>query len=706
MIRPFSPYSHCRLLVGALLATFLSVDGAAADNVWTGAVDNNWNTPGNWSLNRVPSNPSPDGFDDAVVNILTNFPVIGTNTVANPRDTKVGMGAGTNGRVDHRAGTHSTSAANWTFVGYDGGTGTYNLADTATVGPGITGFGTGSGTLNFGGRFYVGDQVGGMGTLNINTTGAVNQTEAVNDRGFYIGDRGGTGVVNLQNGTVRDHETYVGINGKGTLNISGGRWDTNHWSVVGGTATADGTVNMTGGTWNQNHTDWLSIGQEGKGVFNMSGGVLNDQSVVDTSARGTNKGNVVVGRWTGSGAGGNGTWNLSGTAMARVRSLLLGDQANTTGVVSIKDTAAIVSQDHDLFLGNAGKGTVNLDGGSAAFNQGWVFIGQAASGNGTLNVNSGAISSNRYYIGQAGTGTVNVAGGALTANDFILLGEGASGAGTLNVTSGTATTRAITIGAAGRGTFTQSGGMINMIGDLAVGTGASSGNTATINGNGLLNVEGNLLVGANGILTQSGGTVTVSGLVKADNPNPAIGSYNLSGGVLNVNGSLNTTGGLFNFTGGRISRSSAGAINITGDLILGDEAAGLKLGTDKTFSITGKLNNTAGITFDVDGMTIPAWDGAGADTGSFLLGLSAQTLALFDPATTNVLGLNNLAGASFISEQIGEAGTYGDRSVFWVQDNAGQVTLNYNVVPEPATISLLALVSGAALIRRRRQERM
>ncbi len=385
----------------------------------TGPAD--WNDAANWLPVSVGA-----GANDRFVN--SGIATITSNTILPARDTKVGVGGGS-GRVDHSAGVHGPNG--WTFIGTAGGTGVYNLADTSTTSGGVTGFGQGSGTLNYGGRMYLGD--GGVGTLNVNTTGTVQGSGVGGDDGIYLGVGSGEGTLNLQNGQLNAHELYVGQNNKGTLRMSGGTLNVNHWSVIGTGAGANGLVEMTGGTMNQNHTDVLSIGQNGTGTFNMSGTAnLNDQAVVDTSSRGTNKGNVIVGRW----GGGNGTWNLSGNATARIRGLWVGQDANSTGRVNISENAALVSQDYDLFLGGNGTGRVDVNGGSMSFNGGWTFIGTGPTGNGTLNVNSGSFSSNRYYVGQASVATINVTGGLLIANDFMIFGEQATGNGSLNLTGG------------------------------------------------------------------------------------------------------------------------------------------------------------------------------------------------------------------------------------------------------------------------------
>lgn len=49
---------------------------AAGTNTWTGAVDTNWGTAGNWSDNAVPA--AMDGKDCLIPSGLANYPVVGT----------------------------------------------------------------------------------------------------------------------------------------------------------------------------------------------------------------------------------------------------------------------------------------------------------------------------------------------------------------------------------------------------------------------------------------------------------------------------------------------------------------------------------------------------------------------------------------------------------------------------------------------------
>src|SRR5689334_8126135 len=94
-----------RRALGAAVAIAVASSAGAAlavDNVWTGAVNNDWNNPGNWSLGRVPvapnGQPAPDDSDDAVVNSTpANVATITANPTSTPRDIIVGTGAGSNG---------------------------------------------------------------------------------------------------------------------------------------------------------------------------------------------------------------------------------------------------------------------------------------------------------------------------------------------------------------------------------------------------------------------------------------------------------------------------------------------------------------------------------------------------------------------------------------------------------------------------------
>lgn len=684
----------------------------ATDNLWTGSVDNDWNKPGNWSLNRVPVSPSaaPEGFDDAVVNTSTgNIATILANTVANPRDVKVGSGTGAVGRVDQRAGTASTGGGNWAFIGLGGGTGTYNLANTATTvattasGP-FTGFAQGSGTFTtLGENLYVGIDAGSVGTLNVNTTGTL-QADRVK-----IGAGGATGTTNVDSGTFASGRSFqVGESGGslGVVNQSGGLVNvTNDWFGIGyGSGGAQNSrYSITGGELRIGAV--AEIGADRGGILDISG-----TGKVRMVGGGNNNGGFIVGLRTG----GNGTVNLSGNGLLELGdtgNFTIGGQTGTTGLVvqtggSITDTSATATP---LIIGrdSGSTGTYRLSGGTATF---LADSRVGAGGIGTLEVSgTGALTAKNLNLNGGNGGVVNQSGGTVVANEWVSIGQSVTNSGQYNLSGGTVQAAGFEVGSDGPGTLTMTGGTLNT-GNLEVavrnnGSGVMALSAGTVNAtNVLLGGRDAQNVGTVGRINQTGGTMKVSGTLDLQTANAGTGRYDLSGGVLAVDGNIDALTGTFNFTGGKLTRSNAGILTYDGNLTTGSNTATLKLDTDKTFDVNGILNVSTGLRFELTGLTIPAYGGSGIQTGGFLLGMVDGIVGTFDPATTSTPGLINTPGATFISETFGEGGVYNPntQSVYWIQENAGNVSLRYSVVPEPGTFALLGVSGLAFLVRRRR----
>jgi hypothetical protein len=506
----------------------------------------------------------------------------------------------------------------------------------------------------------------------------------------------------------------------------------------GGDGSGQGTLNMSGGTLNQNHTDFFSFGQSGgRGTFNMSGGLLNDPAVVDTNA---NEGNITIGRFGGTGVG---IWNISGAAVLNIRDLRLAEGGASSGTLNV--SGGLINQTNgQTLIGENGVGAANISGGIVNLRR--VVLGDGLGATGTLTVTGGEFRStaNELWVGQGGgTGTVTHTAGVVSSASWIAIGRdsgtgvynlGGTGilektggqgnhvvigsvftqlngpsTGTLNQTGGTLTT--VGNGDIRLGENLQATGIWNFSGGVAnvdaVRVGWAGGATGTLAVSGTASLTAtDIFVSDNGVgtVTQSGGTVHTTGGVDVQGAG-ANGTYNLSGGTLSVDGTLDVTDGVFAFTGGAITRSDAGTVFITGNLTTGDRDATFKLDNNKMFSITGAFDKQAGLTLDLTGLTIPAYDGVGIDTGSFTLGTVGSILGQFNPALDTITGLVNNPGAVFISEAQGEAGAFNanTQSVFWVEEDAGGVTLQYSVVPEPGTASLLALACVGLAARRRRR---
>ena len=298
---------------------------AQTANNWTGTVSSSWNDNGNWSAGVVPTK-TPGNYH-AVINTNTGNLATISGGIIPPVDILIGSGTGKTGILNHTAGDASTGSGNWMNVGEAGGTGTYNLADTAGTGGTFTGLGTGAGNMTTnGGRFYVGgnSSSGGTGTANINTTGTLTVGSECN-----ISANGGTGTLNFDNGTIVTNDwTRIGggTNSTGTLNMSGGTFTKqgNNNFVIGGTGST-GVANVTGGAINVNNEFWVANSAGSKGTLNLSGGTITNNSWASIGRAGATLGKVVMtgGAWNKTG-GGNflvgdgspGQLDLSGVAAA------------------------------------------------------------------------------------------------------------------------------------------------------------------------------------------------------------------------------------------------------------------------------------------------------------------------------------------------------------------------------------------------------
>lgn len=389
--------------------------GTAADvraAIWDGSDSTDWNTAGNWDTNSVPNG------QNAVINLNTgNIATISAN-VTNPQDLIVGNGSGTNGRVNHLAGSLTTNS--WFKVGHNGGIGVYNLAGTGTGGT-YTGLSQGSGSITVGqyGQLRLGGDGGnntGNGTLNLNTTGSVN----VNGGDIVVGGNG-SGTLNMDSGTLNRINGGVFRVGQGSgvtglMRISGGTVNNTGEFWIGNDSGSNGTVTLSGGNIEQD--SWLSIGRNGgTGVLNVSGGTLNK---IATNSQ------FVVGDGTSAGVTSTGTLNQTGGTINVARELWIGQGngagSQTTGTATVSDGSLNVNS--WLAVGrNGGTGTLTISG-TATVNQGITDSGSnlemtnfGAGGSGTVNLNGGILTVNgvAHAGGGGGTSVFNFNGGTLRA---------------------------------------------------------------------------------------------------------------------------------------------------------------------------------------------------------------------------------------------------------------------------------------------------
>jgi autotransporter-associated beta strand protein/T5SS/PEP-CTERM-associated repeat protein len=442
-------------------------------------VSSNWNDGANWSLGEVPD----AAFGDNAV-ISTNSPNIATITADisfTPNDINVTGG----GRIDHRAGIAGTAGGAWMKID----NGDYNLADTGSVGIGITGFAQGSGSLNATGNLLVaafgGDRTA---TMNINTDG----TLAVSNE-LFIGDsQNSTGNFLLESGTMTiNNKIFVGNNrGTGTLSMSGGSLTkTAGDDTFVGRDSGTGILTQTGGTIALNHNLYVGQGGGGNGTLNVSG-----SSVLNTGR------DFVIGR-----EGGTGSLNVTGGTITKT-----GDEkfiiGHNNGTGTVVHSGGTISANNELYIGNANSGARGT---------------YTLSGTGALNV------ANELVVGrESGTGTLNVNGGTITTsgNGNMYVGR-RNGTGTLNQTDGTiVVNREFGVGTRdgnkiGTGTYNLSGGTLSVSNNIFVGKELGSSGTLNMTG-GTMTGSDKLIIGDNGAtgaIAHSDGTVTVQNEVYVGN---------------------------------------------------------------------------------------------------------------------------------------------------------------------------------------------
>lgn len=340
----------------------------------------------------------------------------------------------------------------------------------------------------------------------------------------------------------------------------------------------------------------------------------------------------------------------------------------------------------------------------------YIKIGDGSGKTGTLTVNQYGkflgVDSTQLILGNAsGKGIVNVAGGEVTIKTGIA--TTLNGASELNITNGGAfSTGSATLNGTSKltlnsGTYSSTTGLSAASGttiDLKAGT-ASIGGTLTVSGGATASVSGatatvNSLTW-NGALNITAGSLTTAGM------GGSLGSLNVSGGSFIRNG-----GTLEVLTGRTFSLSGTGTVT-----------------TSSEFKV--KANNIASVSGGTLNATLVSFDGTTADAatlafsgGRINVGISGVYLGIFSSSGTGnpqdyidfigsggtlfVAGLNSTQASTLVSGGLIRHNGAIDATGFKVtQITTGTPGYEFALVPEPTSLSAMAMASLAMLRRRR-----
>ena len=501
------------------------------------------------------------------------------------------------------------------------------------------------------------------GTLNgVNLRIGHNTTGTVNIDGGKLNSTGGWAI-------VADGGSSLGV-----INMSSGEINTTDSMFVGMQGAANGTINQTGGATNIGNE--LSIGRAGStGNVAISGGTFNVN------------GWTVVGGGR-DGGGGIGTLSVTdGAKFTHLQTggdLLAGWQAGSQSTINISSGGSIIYNWWARFGLDAGSTSVmNISGAGSKFEQGTVdgdtrfYLGEGSqatlnlSDNGLLKIRKGlTVGGSQDEAGRLGTGNVNVDGGHIKVGGEINFGWRAGATGNITINGGTVTNNSwFIVGRGGAGNYTQNGGRVwNTAQELRVGNDAGGNGVMIVNGGSFNSFSHGMIgEGGSGTLTMNGGIV---GMGCADGSNLFIGHLggstgfvNMLGGYLDVNhGSLefNTnataTNATLNLAGGIVSTrflnnptgNGVAQINANGGTL---QAARNEADFIRGFS-SAQLSLGGNLTLDSNSFTVTVnsvFSGAGGLTkGGFgQLNLTNNQVYTGDTGVTSgILNLDFTASAS------------------------------------------------------------
>ena len=514
------------------------------------------------------------------------------------------------------------------------------------------------------GQASIGGSAGSSGAATVDGAGST----WANDGPLNVGE-GGTGVL-----TVRSAAAVS--NGAGSVGVSAGSF---------GIATVDGS----GSLWTNNLD--VTIGDGGVGVLDILNGgqVVAHQQTVIGAADGSQGTVTIDGNSSNLNGDGDLTVGLSGKGSLTIRngaSLLsarayIGRNSGSTGEVRVDGLSTFWTNSDDLRIGGRGAGVLTILNGASVANAaghiGSSESGSVAEGSVTAEgMGSSWSNSGDLWVGKVGAGTLQVLAGALVSN---VNGEinGSTAAGSSATVSGSGSawncSGSLKVAADRQGRLeVLDGGVVNS-NSGSIAEGGSSQGIAEVRGaeSGWI-VYNSLYVGGGesgpvgtGLLhVSAGGQVVVGGVLKVWRTGELRGDGNVAAAVV-ADGLVNPgeSVGLLRIDG-TYQQLPGGTLHI--------ELAGTAPGEFGALSISGE--------------------------GSLDGTLAVDVAAGFHPSLGDTFDIVTAAGIdrTFATVEGSDLG-----GGLWLNVVYSDTTVQLEVVPEPATLSLLAL-GGLAVIRRRR----
>lgn len=386
--------------------------------------------------------------------------------------------------------------------------------------------------------------------------GTVNATQH-----FLLGGSqavGGT-VVNLGNNeSLTTLNLYVGYanNGQATFNHNGA--GTSQLNVGSSLFMSDGTgnerdyFNQNTGTLNFNGgTKQLFIARDG--TFNFNGGSIAGspnvevgnvtgayKSIFNLGGNTLNAAQVWIEKAAGSGVADEFNFQ-GGTVNASQHFLVGGSQASGGTVVTMATGETLTTPTLYVGFNSNAEATLEINGGQVNVTNSLEMSNGTGSETDYFKLNSGTVNFNTTAsINFNGQGVIGNYGGTMTGINNFYLGTSGAGLAKFEQTAGTTSMKGqmiISYNGSTTGEFNLSGGTFTQTNPIDTYMWRSS--TANVSGTGVLNFGRDLNVGwvsGTSDFNQSGGTVNVPGTIHVA-PNAGLsGSYDLSGGTLNLTG--------------------------------------------------------------------------------------------------------------------------------------------------------------------------